>query len=151
MRAGQPDAGRSRMAHGRVACMHVNANVATAPRASCARQRFDCAFTKPTLRSRQAVNVINHLAVSLDIAAAMESVRDVALQLLNCDKVTLFLVFDRHKELRCVPVALGLTTVHVAPASLHANKQRVQGSQPVLSHAKRMSASRLSPLRMQRK
>ncbi|GAX82496.1 hypothetical protein CEUSTIGMA_g9923.t1 [Chlamydomonas eustigma] len=48
----------------------------------------------------KAVHVINHLAVSLDIEEAMKSVRMVVLELLDCERVTLFLVFERQKELR---------------------------------------------------
>lgn len=50
----------------------------------------------------KAVNVINRLAASesLDINHAMELVRSVALDLLDCEKVTLFLVFERRRELR---------------------------------------------------
>ncbi len=48
----------------------------------------------------KAVTVINHLAVSLDINAALESVQKVALEMLDCDRVTMFLVFDRLMELR---------------------------------------------------
>ena len=46
--------------------------------------------------------MINRLALSvtLDINATMESVRSVALELLDCERVTLFLVFERRKELR---------------------------------------------------
>ena len=46
--------------------------------------------------------MINRLAVSesLDINHAMELVRSVALDLLFCEKVTLFLVFERRRELR---------------------------------------------------
>lgn len=48
----------------------------------------------------QAIEVINHLAVELDIRTAMDHVHDVALELLECEKVTLFLTFDRRRELR---------------------------------------------------
>ena len=48
----------------------------------------------------QAVGIINHLAIRLRIDAAMASVRDAALELLECERVSLFLVFERRKELR---------------------------------------------------
>ena len=48
----------------------------------------------------QAISVINQLCCELDINIAVESIRAVALQLLDCEKVTLFLVFERRKEIR---------------------------------------------------
>lgn len=48
--------------------------------------------------------VINHLAVELDISSAIETVRNFALELLDCDKVTLFLLFERLQELRQGPL-----------------------------------------------
>eukprot|EP00882_Tetradesmus_deserticola_P024848 GHRQ01027179.1.p2 GENE.GHRQ01027179.1~~GHRQ01027179.1.p2 ORF type:complete len:158 (+),score=36.87 GHRQ01027179.1:621-1094(+) len=48
----------------------------------------------------QAIDLINKLAVELDIDAAMRSVRDCALELLECDKVTLFLIIEPRRELR---------------------------------------------------
>lgn len=48
----------------------------------------------------QAITVINKLAVELDIDAAMSSVRQVALDLLECDRVSLFLIIDSRRELR---------------------------------------------------
>lgn len=45
--------------------------------------------------------MVNHLAAELDIHAAMANVRQVALELLDCDKVSLFLTFERRGELRC--------------------------------------------------
>jgi hypothetical protein len=50
---------------------------------------------------RQAIQLINTLTKELDIHAAMESVRHVALELLECDKVTLFVVIESRQELRC--------------------------------------------------
>ncbi len=50
----------------------------------------------------QAISIINHLAAELDIHTAMNNVRQVVLEMLQCEKVTLFLVFDRRRELRCV-------------------------------------------------
>jgi hypothetical protein len=44
--------------------------------------------------------MINKLAVELDIEAAMRSVRDCALELLECDRVTLFLIIESRHELR---------------------------------------------------
>ncbi len=35
----------------------------------------------------QAISIVNHLAGELDIQEAMQNVRDVALELLNCEKV----------------------------------------------------------------
>lgn len=48
------------------------------------------------------MDVINHLAVSLDIDYAMDSVRKACLELLDCDHVTLYLIFEKQKELRHV-------------------------------------------------
>eukprot|EP00882_Tetradesmus_deserticola_P021192 GHRQ01022939.1.p2 GENE.GHRQ01022939.1~~GHRQ01022939.1.p2 ORF type:complete len:118 (+),score=32.34 GHRQ01022939.1:621-974(+) len=48
----------------------------------------------------KAIDLINKLAVELDIDAAMRSVRDCALELLECDKVTLFLIIEPRRELR---------------------------------------------------
>lgn len=48
----------------------------------------------------QAIAVINQLAGELDINSAMQNVRQVALELLECDRVTLFLIFERRQELR---------------------------------------------------
>lgn len=54
-----------------------------------------------SLRS-QAIQLVNHsgLTRELDIHAAMESVRAVALELLECERVTLFLVIEARQELR---------------------------------------------------
>ncbi len=38
----------------------------------------------------------------------MANVRQVALELLECDKVTLFLIFERRRELRWALVLLGV-------------------------------------------
>lgn len=46
--------------------------------------------------------MLNQLAAELDIHTAMQNVRQVALELLDCERVTLFLIFERRKELRCV-------------------------------------------------
>lgn len=48
----------------------------------------------------QAVEVINQLAVELDIHAAIDNVRKVAVQLLECERVTLFLINEPRQELR---------------------------------------------------
>jgi hypothetical protein len=48
----------------------------------------------------QAIQLINTLTKELDIHAAMESVRHVALELLECERVTLFLVIESRQELR---------------------------------------------------
>lgn len=48
----------------------------------------------------QAIQLINTLTQELDIHAAMESVRHVALELLECERVTLFLVNESRQELR---------------------------------------------------
>ena len=49
----------------------------------------------------QAIQLVNTLTKELDIHAAMESVRHVALELLQCERVTLFLVIESRQELRC--------------------------------------------------
>ncbi len=49
----------------------------------------------------KAVKVINHLATELDVDEAMARMRRVVLEILDCERVTLFLVFERQKELRC--------------------------------------------------
>jgi hypothetical protein len=74
----------------------------------------------------QAITVINHLAAELDIRTAMANVRQAAIQMLDCEKVcyclcfcfqhdhansvshlhscvqvTLFLVFEGRREIRC--------------------------------------------------
>lgn len=46
---------------------------------------------------------MNQLALELDINSAVDNIRDVVLELLNCERVTLFLVDNRLKELRQVP------------------------------------------------
>jgi hypothetical protein len=51
---------------------------------------------------KQAIHIINTLTKELDIHAAMESVRHVALELLECERVTLFLINELRQELRCV-------------------------------------------------
>lgn len=48
----------------------------------------------------QAVGVMNQLALELDINSAVDNIRDVVLELLNCERVTLFLVDNQQKELR---------------------------------------------------
>lgn len=48
----------------------------------------------------QAVAILNQMALELDINAAVDSVRDIVLELLNCERVTLFLVDTQRKELR---------------------------------------------------
>ena len=48
----------------------------------------------------QAVGVMNQLALELDINSAVDNIRDVVLELLNCERVTLFLVDAGQKELR---------------------------------------------------
>ncbi|KXZ43213.1 hypothetical protein GPECTOR_97g751 [Gonium pectorale] len=50
----------------------------------------------------QAITVLNQLAAELDIHTAMQNVRQVALELLDCERVTLFLIFDRRGELRAM-------------------------------------------------
>ncbi|MEW5299350.1 MAG: hypothetical protein WDW36_002376 [Sanguina aurantia] len=49
---------------------------------------------------QKAITIINHLAAELDIHSAMDTVRNVAQELLDCDRVTNFLIFDRLQELR---------------------------------------------------
>lgn len=43
---------------------------------------------------------MNQLALELDINSAVDNIRDVVLELLNCERVTLFLVDTGQKELR---------------------------------------------------
>jgi GAF domain-containing protein len=52
----------------------------------------------------QAIQLINTLTQELDIHAAMESVRHVALELLECERVTLFLIIESRQELRWVSI-----------------------------------------------
>ena len=53
---------------------------------------------------------MNQLALELDINSAVDNIRDVVLELLNCERVTLFLVDNRLKELR--QVSTGLNNLH---------------------------------------
>lgn len=48
----------------------------------------------------KAIKVINHLAVELDVDLAVESMRKCVLELLECEKVTLFLINEGLQELR---------------------------------------------------
>lgn len=48
----------------------------------------------------KAITIINHLAAEHDILSAMDNVRKSAMELLKCEKVTLFLTFDGRQELR---------------------------------------------------
>ncbi|KAA6428464.1 MAG: GAF and PAS PAC sensor-containing adenylate guanylate cyclase [Trebouxia sp. A1-2] len=48
----------------------------------------------------RAVGVMNQLALELDINSAVDNIRDVVLELLHCERVTLFLVDNQQKELR---------------------------------------------------
>ncbi|DBB04290.1 TPA: hypothetical protein ACH3X1_012787 [Trebouxia sp. C0004] len=48
----------------------------------------------------KAVGVMNQLALELDINSAVDNIRDVVLELLHCERVTLFLVDSQQKELR---------------------------------------------------
>ena len=48
----------------------------------------------------QAVAIMNQLALELDINMAVDNVRAILLELLNCERVTLFLVDLQQKELR---------------------------------------------------
>ncbi|GIM17067.1 hypothetical protein Vretimale_19613 [Volvox reticuliferus] len=50
----------------------------------------------------KAITVLNQLAAELDIHTAMQNVRQVALELLDCERVTLFLIFERRRELRAM-------------------------------------------------
>ncbi len=43
---------------------------------------------------------MNQLALELDINSAVDNIRDVVLELLHCERVTLFLVDNQQKELR---------------------------------------------------
>ena len=58
--------------------------------------------------------ILNQLAVELDITKAVDSVRNVVLELLHCEKVTLFLVDEQSKELRC-----GQHNPLLAPCCIH--------------------------------
>ncbi len=53
---------------------------------------------------------MNQLALELDINSAVDNIRDVVLELLHCERVTLFLVESQQKELRCaaLPCAAAL-------------------------------------------
>ncbi|GFH15006.1 phosphodiesterase [Haematococcus lacustris] len=51
----------------------------------------------------KAINIINRLTVEVDVMEALNSVRQVAVELLDCEVVTLFLVFESRKELRGQP------------------------------------------------
>ncbi len=44
--------------------------------------------------------MMNQLALELDINSAVDNIRDVVLELLHCERVTLFLVDNQQKELR---------------------------------------------------
>lgn len=57
------------------------------------------ANTAPAL-ALQAVAIMNQLALELDINMAVDNVRAILLELLNCERVTLFLVDLQQKELR---------------------------------------------------
>lgn len=48
----------------------------------------------------KAIEVINNLAVELDADVAFNSVRNCALDLLECERVTLFLLDEHRRELR---------------------------------------------------
>ena len=45
---------------------------------------------------------MNQLALELDINSAVDNIRDVVLELLHCERVTLFLVDNQQKELRYI-------------------------------------------------
>lgn len=49
----------------------------------------------------KAIKVINKLSSEVNIETAMNNAREIALELLDCEKVTLFLVDEVKKELRC--------------------------------------------------
>lgn len=67
----------------------------------------------------QAIKLINTLTKELDIHAAMESVRHVALELLECERVTLFLIIESRQELRLVQsICLAVSTHSVAHGSM---------------------------------
>lgn len=48
---------------------------------------------------------MNQLALELDINSAVDNIRDVVLELLHCERVTLFLVDSQQKELRSAATA----------------------------------------------
>lgn len=48
----------------------------------------------------KAIAVINHLAVELDVESALESVKQCTRELLECEKVTVFLVNESRQEIR---------------------------------------------------
>ena len=68
---------------------------------------------------------MNQLALELDINSAVDNIRDVVLELLNCERVTLFLVDNQQKELR-------YTSAHTAGSSSSSSSSdsRVCASQP---------------------
>ena len=49
---------------------------------------------------------MNQLALELDINSAVDNIRDVVLELLHCERVTLFLVDNQQKELRYMTLPL---------------------------------------------
>lgn len=67
----------------------------------------------------QAVGVMNQLALELDINSAVDNIRDVVLELLHCERVTLFLVDSQQKELRyeavCCAACTGFDTPPYSP------------------------------------
>lgn len=58
---------------------------------------------------------MNQLALELDINSAVDNIRDVVLELLHCERVTLFLVDNQQKELRYVTVCCAACTGFDSP------------------------------------
>lgn len=73
----------------------------------------------------QAVGVMNQLALELDINSAVDNIRDVVLELLNCERVTLFLVDNQQKELRylgCFAQAYSMQLLNTKHALIYRNR-----------------------------
>lgn len=54
----------------------------------------------PPPSTPQAIELINKLTLELNVHEAMRSVRQVALELLDCERCTLFLILKAKQELR---------------------------------------------------
>ena len=60
---------------------------------------------------------MNQLALELDINSAVDNIRDVVLELLHCERVTLFLVDSQQKELRSAATASAVALPHLKTGS----------------------------------
>eukprot|EP00201_Polytomella_parva_P003733 CAMPEP_0175083400 /NCGR_PEP_ID=MMETSP0052_2-20121109/27363_1 /TAXON_ID=51329 ORGANISM="Polytomella parva, Strain SAG 63-3" /NCGR_SAMPLE_ID=MMETSP0052_2 /ASSEMBLY_ACC=CAM_ASM_000194 /LENGTH=324 /DNA_ID=CAMNT_0016354849 /DNA_START=81 /DNA_END=1055 /DNA_ORIENTATION=+ len=76
---------------------------------------------------KKALHVINNLAYIFDIQSALDCVRDVAIELLNCESASIFLVFEKQRELRgllppynqLVRIPFGLGAAGIVAATGH--------------------------------